>query len=179
MGSGRKSGSVVRDWILAHEKEYSHDTRGRFIEKAKKATGRGQDSVRRMLWSLGMSDGKSIRHEDRGAITKKANKKAKGGRKVDRVKSIKLDILADQEKLDPVKAIREVLDKIPRGEVSRYDDVRRATGLSVDRFKDAAVHESLDNNKARLPGQGTTNRVVFGHEEDIAIILKMDGVAQG
>jgi hypothetical protein len=88
------------------------------------------------------------------------------------IRTVTLDVLVDQERLDIKKIIKEGIKQIPSGSFALDENFRRDLRISVDRWKEYSREECFDPYRAMLPNR----KIVWGKIKSIAELKQQDGV---
>lgn len=88
------------------------------------------------------------------------------------VKTVPLDALIDQERLDPRRILREGLQAIGEGEVAMDETLRRDLQIGAEAWRRVSRDEEFAPFRALLPSR----RAVWGRPRTIAVLREQDGV---
>lgn len=92
-----------------------------------------------------------------------------------RIRTLKIQDLIDQERLDHRKILREGIKEISQGDLAHDDTFRRDLEIPLDKWRDISGDEEFGPCKATLPGPG--RKIVWGRQKTINDLKRQDGVS--
>lgn len=88
------------------------------------------------------------------------------------LRTIGLESLIEQERLDVRRIIAQAIESIPEGELAYEETLRRDLRISSDKWREAARDPQFEAHRATLPNR----KVVWGRPRTIRELKKQDGV---
>lgn len=88
------------------------------------------------------------------------------------VRTVSLEALVEQERLDVRRIIAQAVAAIPDGELAYDETLRRDLRISSDKWRDAARDPQFEELRATLPNR----KVVWGRAKTIRKLKEQDGV---